>query len=133
MKTMLRYSFGCVGVILAVFVMTFLLAYMDSSQSQVQHFPILLTISGVASLVAMMVCVLWVLPLFLILERRTIRNLNYYLLFGGVPGPIFVFGFHPFGDDKMSGLVQQALICGIIGMISAIVFWCVAFKFFRES
>lgn len=85
-----------------------------------------LTVVGVAGLVGLLVILGWGLPLHFALAMFERTSWVWYAAVGLLPGPVFVLGLKPFGNDVVQDLLIQAGHCSLIGVVAALVFWYIA-------
>jgi len=76
-----------------------------------------------ASLVAVIFVTIWALPAYVILNKYKKQTIQWYVLAGFVTGPTYVFLTKPFGNDPFLVKITQSLLCGVIGVLGAVVFW----------
>ena len=111
----------------------FILNFLMGLATEIAHSPAglsgALLIASSASIVSLLVIVLWGIPVHLLLRYTRKRSYWWYFIAGLIPGFVVVFMFNIFGNDTIDLKILQALSLGIIGGISAIVFW----HFTRES
>lgn len=74
-------------------------------------------------------CILVIgIPTHLVLKQQNITAVMPYSLIGFISAFMFVLLFKPFGNDHLNYLLQQGMVTGIIGSVSATVFWYFAVK-----
>jgi len=111
---------------LTVFVVTFVVSAVGSIGTAYSGITISLLTASLAAIVAMVVVVVWALPLHYVLKKLNRQEFHWYLLAAVVPSVIFIYGFKPFGQDSSVDLMKQALFCSGCGLIGAAVFWYMA-------
>ena len=74
-------------------------------------------------LVIVAVYILWGIPIHVVLRKYRKSSIVWYVIAGFLPGPIFIAFFKPFGNDALQYLFYQSLLCGVIGVIGAALFW----------
>ena len=79
-----------------------------------------------SSTVTTVALIFYGIPIHLLLVKLNKTKLVFYMIYGFIPGPFFVFIFKPFGFDEYKYLALQSFFCGTIGIIGASVFWCFA-------
>ncbi len=124
-------SVASLCTILAVFLTTFLVTAVDSIGTDYPGITLSLLTASVAAIVAIVVIVVWTLPLHYVLKKLERQAFHWYMLAAVVPSVIFIYGFKPFGQDSAVVLMKQALFCSVIGLIGAAVFWYMAVFRFR--
>ena len=85
-------------------------------------------IAQVAAMVSVFALLFITLPLHFILVRFGRVHILWYLLPGLLTGPTFIFGLKPFGDDALSALLSQSLMCAVLGALGAATFWFFAVR-----
>lgn len=110
---------------LMVFVVTFVVAAIDSIGSD---YPtgISLMIASVAAIVALIVVVVWAIPVHLLLQKYSRSNVAWYIFSAVIPSFAFIYIFNPFGHDTNLDMLRQALFCSFGGGLGAIAFWFIA-------
>ena len=88
-------------------------------------------IASIAAVVAIIVVIVWAIPMHFLLRHFEKSNITWYLLCAIIPAFIFVYGFKPFGNDMNADLLSQAFLCAVFGCLSALPFWYVAV--YREA
>ncbi|MBU6955056.1 hypothetical protein [Hahella sp. HN01] len=111
------------AMLLTVFLLVFLTAVIDSINNEFSDFRISAVIAGVATLVALVVLVIWAIPGHLLLNKLKKDKLIWYIAPALLPGFVFVYWLKPFGQDAEPSLLIQALFCSFVGAVSAVVFW----------
>ena len=112
-------------VVLIVFMVTFVVALIDSIGSEYSGIRISLIMAGVAAIVASVVLVIWAVPVHLLLQKYSRSNVAWYILAAIIPSFIFIYLFKPFGHDTDIYLFGQALFCSFSGSLGAVAFWYV--------
>lgn len=107
---------------LAVFVFTFIVGL----GTEIAHSPAgwdgALLIATMASIIGLIVILLWGVPVHLLLKNYKKTQLHWYLISGVFPSFIIVFVFLPFGKDTLNELLIQSVVLGIVGALAAGVF-----------
>lgn len=119
---MKRLSIASGTVVLTVFVVTFVVAAIDSIGSD-YPIGISLMIASVAVIVALIVMVVWAIPVHLLLQKYSRSNVAWYIFSAVIPSFAFVYIFKPFGHDTNLDMLRQALFCSFAGGLGAIAFW----------
>ena len=107
---------------LTVFVVTFVVAAIDSIGSD---YPagISLMIAFVAAVVALIIMIVWAIPVHMLLQKYNQSNVAWYILAAVIPSFAFIYIFKPFGHDTNLDMLKQALFCSFAGGLGAIGFW----------
>ena len=119
---MKQLSMASGTVVLTVFVVTFVVAAIDSIGGDYPS-GISLMIASVAAIVALIVVVVWAIPIHLLLQKYNRSNLAWYIFSAVIPSFAFIYIFKPFGHDTNIYLLGQALFCSFSGGLGAVAFW----------
>ena len=111
------------ALLITVFILVFVVALFDSIGNDFGIVTISAVIAGVATAVASVVLLIWVIPLHLALVKFKKDKLIWYIVAALFPGFIFVYWLTPFWQDSDIHLLFQALFCSFVGVVSATVFW----------
>ncbi|MBG9990968.1 hypothetical protein [Pseudoalteromonas sp. NZS37] len=114
------------STVLTVFVVTFVVTAIDSIGSDYTDIRISLLIASVAAIVALIVVMVWALPVHFALKKLNHQGFFWYLLASVVPCVVFIYAFKPFGQDSNIDLIKQTLFCSFCGCIGAGIFWYMA-------
>ena len=109
--------------LLIVFIITFIVGFIGSINTDYSHQLISLTISATATLLAAIIFMIWGLPIYYLFKRAKINSVSMYSIAGFIPGFILVLFFEPFGEENLTNLMLQSTYCGVIGSIAAISFY----------
>lgn len=120
---MQRIIFANMVVVTSSFLVTLLLCLPEHIAKDIYPFSIIFFIASFAALVALVVTVIWAIPMHLILSKYKLKSYGWYLLLAIIPSFIFIYCFKPFGNDKATDLAMQAVICSFIGSVGAFLFW----------
>jgi hypothetical protein len=120
---MKRLFISIIAVVLIVFAVTFLVFAINSWGHDFPGILISLVIAFFAALVALIVAVVWAIPIHLLLQKLGYSNITWYIVAAIIPSFAFIYGLKPFGNDKPIDLLMQASICSLAGGLSAIAFW----------
>ena len=120
---MKHLALATIKTLTVVFIVCYVLTFIDSYGGDFGHWLITLSISVVTTIVAAIAMLIWGLPTHILLQRKNLKALKYYLLSGLVPGIFFVYIFKPFGQEAPYNLFLQAIQCGVVGSFIAGVFW----------
>ena len=127
-RSLKHLTLATVKTLIVVFVICFILTFVDSYGGDFDHWLITLSISVVTTIVAAIAMLVWGIPTHIYMHRKNLKSWTYYLLSGFVPGIVFVYVFKPFGDEAPYDLFLQAVQCGAIGSFIAVVFWLSYYK-----
>lgn len=126
---MKKIALSTVLTLLFIFTFWFLLGL----DSQIAHQPAgvngALLIASMATSVGFIAIVVWGIPIHLFLKYKNITGFHWYFLSGFLPGFVIVFVFHFFGNDTLPEKLLQSLVLGLIGAITATIFYA----FVREK
>lgn len=118
-----RIIFASIAVVFSSFLVTLLLCLPDHFAQDVYSFSMVFLIASVASLIALVVTVIWAIPMHCILSKYKFESCGWYLLLAVISSCVFIFLFKPFGHDKASDLIIQTILCSFVGSVGAFLFW----------
>jgi len=95
------------AVVLIVFAFTFIMSLIDSIGRDFPTAVISLVIAFFASTVALIVVVVWAIPVHLLLQKYGCSNVLWYIFAAIVPSFTFIYWLKPFGNDKQIDLLGQ--------------------------
>lgn len=126
---MKKIALSTVLTLLFIFAFWFLLGL----GSQIAHQPAgvngALLIASIATSVGFIALVVWGIPIHLFFKYKNITGFQWYFLSGFLPGIVIIFVFHFFGNDTLPTKLLQSLMLGLIGAITATIFYA----FVREK
>lgn len=122
---MKRILFASTVVVVVSFLVTLILCLPEYINKNAYPLSMAFFIAGVASMVALVVTVIWAIPMHLILWKYNYDSYAWYLMLAIIPSLIFIYVFKPFGNDTATDLAMQAAICSFVGSVGASLFWYV--------
>lgn len=120
---MKRLFIASVVVVLIVFAVTFLMSVINSWGRDFPGILISLVIAFFAAMVALIIVVVWAIPIHLLLQKLGYSNIAWYIVAAIIPSFAFIYGLKPFGNDKQIELLGQAFFCSLAGGLSSVAFW----------
>lgn len=120
---MKRLFISSVLVVLIVFAVTFIVSLIDAIGYDFPTVVISFLIASVAAIVALIVVVVWAIPVHFLLRRYGFSNIAWYVVAAIIPSFTFIYWLKPFGNDKPMELITQALFCSLAGGLGSVVFW----------
>ena len=111
--------------LVVIFISTFTIVAIGSiiNDSNYAGLFISLGMAGAASILALIVMAIWVIPAHLILKHFGRTQVTWYVFTVLVPTFSVVYGFKPFRRDSAIDLLMQASFCGFVGTLGVITFW----------
>ena len=120
---MKNLAIASVIVVLIVFTATFTVTFIDALGTDYSNILLPLFISSIAAIVALVVVLIWAIPVHLLLKRINQERVAWYILAAVVPSFFYIYVFKPFGNDLQIHLLLQALFCSFVGSLGAVAFW----------
>ena len=109
--------------VLVSFLSTLMTFGLEMTSSSILDFSLMIMMSLVSAFIALIVVVFWAVPMHFVLLKYKYTNVTWYLALALIPAVVFIFGFKPFGEDKLEDLLFQLLLVSFIACNTALTFW----------
>lgn len=126
MIIMKRFFIACLLVIFTTSLIAFLLTAVSSLFDGFSTINFAVLVATIAGAVSVVIVVVWVAPIYLILVKRNVVGLGWYILLSLVPSLAFPVFYSMWAEIDFEATIFAS--CLISGTASALVFWYVAVR-----